>query len=123
MDVDRFTTETVNHVIESGILNHVQQLLIRTDYSNSIRSNIHYITALNQLRQLYDYGFRIYWTRMEFKCVLQHNRNRTSCIYIHMVILIYFFSCLVRFVFFGVKDHSSNISLDILFCLYVWSLS
>lgn len=85
MDVDRFTTQTVNHVIESGILNHVQQLLIRTDYSNSIRSNIYYITALNQLRQLYDYGFRIYWSRMEFKCVLQHNRNRTSCVYIHMV--------------------------------------
>lgn len=85
MDVGDSTKDVVNHILESGTLETFQQLSIRTSYGDLNRTKIDYILALNHLRQLYDYGFRIYWSRIEWQCILKNNKNRTSCVYLDMV--------------------------------------
>ncbi|CAG2202537.1 unnamed protein product [Mytilus edulis] len=84
IDVDQLTERIVDHVINSGVLNFIQQLSIRTSYGDPM-SGIDYLAALKQLRKIFEAGFRIYWSRPEWSCIISGNKDRTSCVYIDMV--------------------------------------
>lgn len=85
VDVGQSTKNVLDQILQTGILDDIQQLSIRTFYGDENLMTIDYIPALNHLRQLYNHGFRIYWSRQEIPCVLKNNPNRTSCIYLDMV--------------------------------------
>ncbi|VDI37460.1 Hypothetical predicted protein [Mytilus galloprovincialis] len=84
IDVDQLTERIVDHVINSGVLNVIQQLSIRISYGDPM-SGIDYLAALKQLRKIIEAGFRIYWSRPEWSCIISGNKDRTSCVYIDMV--------------------------------------
>ncbi|XP_063396295.1 uncharacterized protein LOC134680898 [Mytilus trossulus] len=84
IDVESLTERIVDHVIKSGVLNVIQQFSIRISYGDPV-SGIKYLTALPQLRKIFEAGFRIYWSRPEWSCIIANNKDRTSCVYLDMV--------------------------------------
>ncbi|XP_076101103.1 putative methyltransferase-like protein 24 [Mytilus galloprovincialis] len=84
IDVDKLTEGIVDHVIHSGVLSVMQQLSIRISYGDPI-SGIDYLAALKHLRKMFKAGFRIYWSRPEWSCIISINKDRTSCVYLDMV--------------------------------------
>lgn len=82
--MDQLTERIVDHITHSGVLNEVQQLSIRISYGDPM-SGINYLTALTQLRKILEAGFRIYWSRPEWSCIISDNKDRTSCVYLDMV--------------------------------------
>ncbi|XP_052103431.1 uncharacterized protein LOC127736906 [Mytilus californianus] len=84
IDVENLTETIVDHVINSGMLDEIQQLSIRISYGDP-KSGIKYLSALKHLRTLFEAGFRIYWSRQEWSGILRENKNRTSCVYLDMV--------------------------------------
>ncbi|XP_063409141.1 uncharacterized protein LOC134692576 [Mytilus trossulus] len=84
IDVESLTESVVDHVMMSGVLNVIHQFSIRISYGDPV-SGIDYLTALQQLRMIFEAGFRIYWSRPEWSCIIANNKERTSCVYLYMV--------------------------------------
>ncbi|VDI79528.1 Hypothetical predicted protein [Mytilus galloprovincialis] len=84
IDVESLTKSVVDHVIMSGVLNVIQQFSIRISYGDPV-FGIDYLTALQQLRTMFEAGFRIYWSRPEWSCITTNNKDRTSFVYLDMV--------------------------------------
>ncbi|XP_052076505.1 uncharacterized protein LOC127714490 isoform X1 [Mytilus californianus] len=83
LDVENLTEKVLSDVIKNGLLNKMQQLSIRINYSDD-QTGIKYLSALKHLRRLFQAGFRIYWTKPEWSCILQ-NQKRTRCVYLDMI--------------------------------------
>ncbi|CAC5417654.1 unnamed protein product [Mytilus coruscus] len=83
LDVKNLTEKVLSDVIKDGLLKTMQQLSIRINYTEH-QTGIRYLSALKHLRRLFQLGFRIYWSKPEWSCILQ-NKNRTSCVYLDMV--------------------------------------
>ncbi|CAG2213698.1 unnamed protein product [Mytilus edulis] len=84
IDVEKLTERIVDHVINSGVLNVIQQLSIRISCGDPM-AGIDYLAALKQLRKIFEAGYRIYWSRPEWSCIISDNKDRTSCVYLDMV--------------------------------------
>ncbi|XP_063406968.1 uncharacterized protein LOC134690811 isoform X1 [Mytilus trossulus] len=84
IDVESLTESVVDHIMMSGVLNVIHQFSIRISYGDPV-SGIDYLTALQQLRMIFEAGFRIYWSRPEWSCTIANKKDRTSCVYLYMV--------------------------------------
>ncbi|XP_076113555.1 uncharacterized protein LOC143081646 isoform X2 [Mytilus galloprovincialis] len=84
IDVESLTESVVDHIMMSGVLNVIHQFSIRISYGDPV-SGIDYLTALQQLRMIFEAGFRIYWSSPEWSCIIANNKDRTSCVYLDMV--------------------------------------
>ncbi|XP_063426107.1 uncharacterized protein LOC134709908 [Mytilus trossulus] len=84
IDVESLTESVVDQIMMSGVLNVIHQFSIRISYGDPV-SGIDYLTALQQLRMIFEAGFRIYWSRPEWSCIIGNNKDRTSCVYLDMV--------------------------------------
>ena len=63
MDVEASEWPALDQMLQSGILVRVRQLFVEFHSHNS-----QYLSYLEILRKIYDYGFRIFWTHKNYNC-------------------------------------------------------
>ncbi|KAJ8308084.1 hypothetical protein KUTeg_012958 [Tegillarca granosa] len=83
LDVNDREWDVIPKLLKSGILAKTEQFLVRL-HSSQINTNIdHYIKRLVVLRNLYDIGFRIFWSDRDIAC-LHRTKKVTGCYDINM---------------------------------------
>lgn len=86
IDIEEWEWEVVPEMIQSGVLRNVRQLLIELHIVNiktkEEPTKEKYISSLVSLKQLYDLGFRIFWTHRNLCCKFttrNSKQQRTGC--------------------------------------------
>lgn len=87
IDIEEFEWEVVPEMIKSFVLRHVRQLTLElhvVDIKNKTEpTKEKYISSLLTLKQLYDFGFRIFWKQSNLCCKFTPSKSKRQQVGCH----------------------------------------